>query len=276
MTLAGGTWFSPDHWAVKQGSTVLTGPIEIQADTTFTGVRGTQVKIQGPLSGSKKLRVTSSDAYYNSAFVLSLEHASTHSGGVELLDGPYVTVKVTANRALGLGPVIVHSGALILEADQDYANADPATVTVGSQAAVWIETERVNLPLVVRGGRITTSAGDGGVRELAGNMTIAAAGATVSTARNRYLRISGTIGGPGALHTSKNDYYYQSTGCTWTTLSGKNNTYSGGTQIYPGGGLQVASDRALGTGPIEVHGAGIFPYQDGCLRGGLSIDVQQN
>ena len=276
ITLDGGTWLAPDHWAVKHGSTLLTGKLNLTADTTFSGVRGTQVRIQGELSGDKKLRVTSSDAYFSSAFVLSLEHASKHTGGVELLEGPFVTVKVGANRALGTGPVKAHSGSLIFEADQDYQRHSPPIITVGPKAAVWMETERVEMPFVFQGGRITTAAGAGGTRELAGNMTLSDKGVTVSTARNRYMRLTGTIDGPGDLRTTKNDYYYQATGCTWTTLAGKNNTYSGGTQVNPGGGLQVTADRALGSGPIEVHGAGIFPYEGGCLRGGLSIDAQQN
>ncbi len=276
LTLDGGTWHSPDHWAARQGSTILSGTLNLTRATTFSGVRGTQVQMLGKLSGKGKLLVTSTDAYFSSAFTLSLEHENAHTGGTEILEGRYATVKVAANRALGRGPVTVGTGALLITADQDYEKETPPTVTVKSKGTVRLETERVNLPFVVDGGQIVTAAGGAAHREITGNITLDKGGMMLFTSRNRVMRLSGKIDGSGQLRTTKNDYYYLSSGCTWSALAGTGNTYSGGTQINPGGGLQVLSDGALGSGPVDVRSAGIFPYGGGCLRGGLSIDVQQD
>jgi len=266
VILDGGTYASVAHWA---GDMPLTGPIVLRSDSLFTGVRGSVLRLTGPVSGKGKLVVKSRDAYKGSGLCVVLAHANTYSGGTWLTGDLPCYVKVAADRGLGSGPVRVDAGRLQFSAAQD--DARPPKIVVGAKGALALDTGSLSLGATFNGGRLGVWLPRRGNVAITGPLRLNGVTGVYAAMLSR-INVAGRVSGKGGLSVRGSGKYWLGGTCGWVVLSGKANTYSGGTQVL--GGLQVTGDRALGAGPVVVRGAGI--RKNANLGGGLSMDVQQS
>jgi fibronectin-binding autotransporter adhesin len=147
------------------------------------------------------------------------------------LNGPLTA----ANGFIKAGP-----GILYLGADNSSTLAGTLTLNQG-ELRITNDNQLGSATVRLNGGGLLTAANI----TVDNSIELGPRGGTVKPSGGGYNAYSGNISGVGALTANA------------TTLSGLNNTYSGGT-IVDKDGLTVNATSSLGTGPVTVNNAGFL------------------